>query len=74
MEYLKFGLHSYDTDGSPRYYAKIAGKSGDTKPTVGLISGSEFIEVDTGKTYVFDGLSTTPAWTEKVVLTATAAE
>lgn len=30
------------------------GKSGDTKPTEGLLTGSSFYEIDTGKMYMFD--------------------
>lgn len=58
-------------DGETVYYVELAAKSGDTKPTTGIVSGSKCIEVDTGKQYVFDGLSTTAAWTEVVVATAT---
>jgi len=43
-----------------RYYdgmlliADFAGNSTDTKPTTGIITGSTFLEVDTGKTYLYD--------------------
>lgn len=43
-----------------RYYdgmlliADFAGNSTDTKPTTGIITGSTFVEVDTGKTYLYD--------------------
>ena len=30
------------------------GKSTDTKPTDGLLTGSTFYEINTGKTYMFD--------------------
>ena len=40
------------TDG--RYYAVCAGLSTDPKPTLTLITGSRFIEVDTGKEYRYD--------------------
>ena len=33
---------------------KLAGDSSDTKPVTGIVTGSEFLEVDTGKTYLFD--------------------
>lgn len=72
MEYLVYGLHHYDSNNDPIYYAEIAGTSKESKPTEGLVSGSMFLEVDTGKRYVFDGISATPAWTEAVVITATA--
>ena len=36
---------------------KFAGNSGDTKPTTGIVTGSKFLEADTGKEYVFDEVS-----------------
>ena len=40
---------------------KLAGLSTDTKPTTGIVTGSEFLEVDTGDVYAFaEGDS--PAW------------
>lgn len=57
-------------DGVQMNYVEIAGVSGDTKPTAGIIGGSKFIETDTGKTFVFDEFSDTPAWTEVVVATS----
>lgn len=42
------------TDG--KYYAECAGLSTDPKPTLTLITGSRFIEVDTGKEYRYDEL------------------
>ena len=71
MQYLKKQLFSYDADGAPQFLAEIAGLSGDSKPTDGLVSGSSFIEVDTGKQYVLDAENDTPAWTEKIFTTAT---
>ena len=42
---LDFGLH----------YCTFAGKSTDDKPVSGtLATGSEFFEIDTGKTYYYD--------------------
>lgn len=35
-------------------YCKLAGLSTDTKPVDGIVTGSEFFEVNTGKTYYFD--------------------
>ena len=35
-------------------YAEMFGLSTDTKPTSGLITGSLFVEVDTGKVYLFN--------------------
>lgn len=40
---------------------KLAGLSTDSKPTTGIVTGSEFLEVDTGDVYAFaEGDS--PAW------------
>lgn len=36
---------------------KFAGNSGDAKPTTGIITGSSFLEVDTGIEYLFDEVS-----------------
>lgn len=42
-------------------YERIAGISDESKPTVGLVTGSEFLEVDTGDVYAFaEGDS--PTW------------
>ena len=70
MVKLVYKLHSYDDNGAPLFYAELAALSSETKPTAGLISGSRCVEVDTGKTFVFDAGSDTPAWTELVVATA----
>jgi len=40
-----------------KLFARYRGLSSDTKPTDGLITGSEFFEVDTGASYYFDELS-----------------
>ena len=40
-------------DGSMRYI-EAAGLSTDAKPTGGIITGSLFIEADTGEVYVYD--------------------
>lgn len=40
-------------------YKEIAGHSDDTKPVTGLATGSQFFEIDTGKTYYFDEDGTT---------------
>ena len=36
---------------------KFAGNSGDTKPTDFIVTGSSFLEVDTGIEYLYDELS-----------------
>ena len=55
MRTLEARLLGYDSDGSPINYKKIAGLSTETKPTTGLCTGSEFLEIDTGKTNYFIG-------------------
>ena len=35
-------------------YAEMFGKSTDSKPVTGLVTGSKFTEVDTGDVYLFD--------------------
>lgn len=40
-------------------YVILAGKSTDSKPTTGIITGSKFEEVDTGIVYAFDEVSGT---------------
>jgi hypothetical protein len=35
-------------------YTEMFGKSTDTKPLTGLVTGSKFTEVDTGDVYLFD--------------------
>lgn len=71
MVYLKKQFFEQGDNG-PLYLATIAGLSTDNKPTTGLISGSIFEEVDTGKTYILDAISDTAAWTEKITVTSAA--
>lgn len=66
MKTLKLQLFGYDASGNPLHFARIAGLSTETKPTAGLVSGSEFLEVDTGYEFVLDAESGTAAWTEKL--------
>ena len=47
---------------SGKDYVEMAGKSTETKPTTGIVSGSLFLESDTGDVYVFD--ETDVAWTQ----------
>ena len=68
MRYLKDDLFGYDNSGNPLHIVEIAGASGETKPTSGIVDGSEFIETDTGKRFVYD--EATSAWAEMVVATA----
>ena len=70
MKILKKQLFEYDADGAPVYLAEIAGLSSETKPTAGLVSGSKFVEVNTGKTFVLDAESNSADWTELVVATS----
>ena len=53
-------------------YVELAGVHDDSKPTAGIVTGSTFIEADTGDIYVFcEG--DTPAW-NKLQAGPTAAE
>ena len=45
-----------------KYYKELAGASADTKPTTGLVTGSLFLEADTGNVYVYD--ETSSDWTQ----------
>ena len=40
-----------------RKYVEMFGKSGDTKPVTGIVTGSKFTEVNTGDVYLFDETS-----------------
>jgi len=42
--FMDYGVHYYD----------FAGLSTDTKPKSGVATGSTFIEVNTGKSYLYD--------------------
>ena len=43
-------------------YIEAFGLSTDTKPTTGIITGSVFVEVDTGKAFLFN--ESASAWVE----------
>lgn len=45
-----------------KYYVEAFGKSTDNKPDDGIVTGSVFVEVDTGKVYLYD--EETDAWLE----------
>lgn len=50
-----------------KQYVEFAGLSTDNKPTFGIITGSLFLEVDTGDVYAFaEGDS--PAWNKIAAL------
>ncbi len=40
-----------------KLYIEVAGLSTDTKPASGIVTGSRYIEVNTGKEYRFDEVS-----------------
>lgn len=46
----------FDPDQS---YIEATGLSTDTKPTTGIITGSSFMEVDTGNVFMFDEVAGT---------------
>ena len=37
-----------------KHYIEAAGKSTDSKPVAGVVTGSKFTEVNTGDVYLFD--------------------
>lgn len=39
---------------SGKDYVEVAGKSTESKPTTGIVSGSLYLETDTGDVYVFE--------------------
>jgi hypothetical protein len=43
-------------------YVELYGTSSDSKPTTGIVTGSVFVEVDTGKCYLFN--EDASAWVE----------
>jgi hypothetical protein len=43
-------------------YVELYGTSSDSKPTTGIVMGSVFVEVDTGKVFLFNEDSS--AWVE----------
>ena len=43
-------------------YVELYGTSSDSKPTTGIVTGSVFVEVDTGKRYLFN--EDASAWVE----------
>ena len=45
--------------GDDRRYLELAGLSTDPKPVDRLVTGSLFLEVDTGSVYAFDEISET---------------
>ena len=47
---------------SDKRYIEAFGLSTDSKPTSGVITGSVFVEVDTGKAFLFN--ETASAWVE----------
>ena len=36
------------------HYVEMAGRTSDSKPTTGIITGSKFLEVETGNVYAFE--------------------
>lgn len=47
---------------SGKDYVEMAGTSTESKPTEGLVTGSLFLEVDTGVVHAFD--ETTETWNQ----------
>ena len=53
----------YANDGSYKKVVTIFGTSSETKPTTGIAFGSVFVEVDTGKAFLFN--ESTSLWVEQ---------
>lgn len=54
---------TFSANGKTRGYAlEYRGLSTDSKPTEGVINGAAYIEIDTGKVYLFDAVGVT--WNE----------
>ena len=49
-------------NGTAVYMAELFGLSTDAKPTTGYANGTTFVEVDTGKLFLFN--ETAGAWVE----------
>jgi len=52
-----------DESGNLLHIQDMFGLSDDSKPTTGLATGSSFVEVDTGKAFLFDESSS--SWMEQ---------
>ena len=52
----------HNTDGTVVGDIEYRGLSTDTKPTENVVNGSAYIEIDTGKVYLFDATGET--WNE----------
>lgn len=46
-------------------YIEAAGVHDDSKPTENIVTGSVFVEVDTGDGFLFKEDATTPAWVKQ---------
>ena len=53
-----------DTYQEGKRYIEAAGLSTDTKPTEGVVTGSVFVEVDTGDGYLFKEADS-PEWVKQ---------
>lgn len=53
----------YEPYDGKKAYVEFSGVAADSKPTTGIINGSLFFEVDTGKVYAFNEASST--WVEQ---------
>lgn len=49
-------------EGQAKFIAELFGTSNDDKPTSGYCNGTTFLEVDTGKIYLFN--EDTSSWVE----------
>lgn len=50
-------VSAFNVAGAVKHLVSCAGLSTDTKPTDGIVTGSDFTEVDTGDVYLFNEVS-----------------
>lgn len=53
----KVNVSAFNVAGAVKHLVSCAGLSTDTKPTDGIVTGSDFTEVDTGDVYLFNEVS-----------------
>ena len=64
MESHKIILNSFTTQINEKFQDVLYGLSTDVKPTIDVVTGTIFYEIDTDKTFIFNGT----VWVEKGVV------